>query len=84
MSVVESQDILFNSNFETLYAYMSSALDAGDYKTAKLYASFCEISLPNIDRNHDIVQQFYAIQMVLTSFLLSYNILIIKSYHDYY
>ena len=59
-----SRDIFFNSNFETLFAYMSSALDAGDYKTARLYASFCELNLP-ID--NDVLLQFYAIQMVFNS-----------------
>jgi hypothetical protein len=62
MSVLENRDIFFSSNFETLCAYMSSALDAGDYKTARLYASLSELILP-ID-NDAVILQFYAIQMV--------------------
>jgi len=58
---------------------MSSALDAGDYKTARLYASFCELNLPNnLDPNNDIGLQFYAIQMVFNhSYIIIINIIII-------
>lgn len=63
MSVLENRDIFFSSNFETLCAYMSSALDAGDYKTARLYASFAELILPI---ENDVLLQFYAIQMVFS------------------
>ena len=59
MSVLDSRDIFFSGNFET---YMASALDAGDYKTARLYASYCELN-PPFD-NDAAILQFYAIQMV--------------------
>ena len=67
---------LLNGDFQLLYQFLSSSMDAFDYNKSIQYASYCELAIyeDNLSPENDIVLKFYAFQMVI---YINMNIIII-------